>query len=606
MNIRHRLILLGLQISILLAATFFAVDVFVVNEIWFFSGLLAVIVTSNLLEPFYPKSFDILGNSIIAGFLAFISIKELPSSIWWVLISFFILLILLSTTQLLVHHNNIKNDSEKKYGVFAFLKLGKGVNLYSLIFIVSILLEFSIEKSAFWILGFSWLVVIASNTINWEQMFPSFYVKNIVAKPLGAIMPSQLIITSLSLPKIGTELIIKNGNTETEGVLIRRISRTDDLWGQIQLHNSSNIDWLVSRNQLSIEINHEASNTDFIGIVDEGTTVETLFFITNESSLSLGDTIYYKNSDGKKVLYQISSLQIINYNIRAGARLERLVNAVQIGVYDEALKRLVVFKELPKLNTAIYKVENNDFDQEYTDTDNHFSLGNIKNTKFQLFLNSQTSQDSHMAILGMTGMGKTTLVNHLIQHLAATRRVIVFDQAGEFVAKLGYTPYATDDALKTTGVSVRESTENPPKDILKFLKYLVNIAKQEYQDGLLKPRVIVIDEAHQFIPEPAMLGFGLPGRDESMQFGLLMMQVRKYGISIIFISQRTAVVSKSALSQCENLIAFKSVDQTGLDYLEAILGSQSRKLLPTLNRGEAIVFGPCIESDKSSIIKTRK
>jgi hypothetical protein len=75
------------------------------------------------------------------------------------------------------------------------------------------------------------------------------------------------------------------------------------------------------------------------------------------------------------------------------------------------------------------------------------------------------------------------------------------------------------------------------------------------------------------------------------------MQVRKYGITLALVSQRTAVVAKSALSQCENVIAFKSVDQTGLDYLEAVLGSQARDLLPNLQQGEALVCGPAMSSD---------
>jgi DNA helicase HerA-like ATPase len=75
------------------------------------------------------------------------------------------------------------------------------------------------------------------------------------------------------------------------------------------------------------------------------------------------------------------------------------------------------------------------------------------------------------------------------------------------------------------------------------------------------------------------------------------MQVRKYGITLAMISQRTAVVAKTALSQCENVIAFKSVDQTGLDYLEAVLGPQARDILPNLQQGEALVCGPAVSSD---------
>jgi hypothetical protein len=82
-----------------------------------------------------------------------------------------------------------------------------------------------------------------------------------------------------------------------------------------------------------------------------------------------------------------------------------------------------------------------------------------------------------------------------------------------------------------------------------------------------------------------------------------MMQVRKYGISIILLSQRTAVVAKSALSQCENVIAFKSVDQTGLDYLEAMMGPEARALLPNLRQGQALVFGPAFSTDTPVVIE---
>jgi DNA helicase HerA-like ATPase len=71
----------------------------------------------------------------------------------------------------------------------------------------------------------------------------------------------------------------------------------------------------------------------------------------------------------------------------------------------------------------------------------------------------------------------------------------------------------------------------------------------------------------------------------------------------VLVSQRTAVVAKSALSQCENLIVFKSVDQTGLDYLDAVGGSALRTLVPKLSQGEAVVCGPAISSDRPVAIR---
>src|SRR5438876_10141575 len=153
--------------------------------------------------------------------------------------------------------------------------------------------------------------------------------------------------------------------------------------------------------------------------------------------------------------------------------------------------------------------------------------------------------------------------------------------------------------MKTPGLTVLEPKigEVAANRALNFLEDLVEIAVEEYKAGDPFPRVVLIDEAHQFIPEPAGLGFSAPGRESSFKIGALLMQIRKYGISVFLISQRTAVVAKSALSQCENLIAFRSVDQTGLDYLEAVAGADIRYLLPQLRQGEALVFGPAVSAD---------
>jgi DNA helicase HerA-like ATPase len=201
----------------------------------------------------------------------------------------------------------------------------------------------------------------------------------------------------------------------------------------------------------------------------------------------------------------------------------------------------------------------------------------------------------------MTRMGKTSLAVRIAEAFAKKRRVVVLDQTGEYIGKRKLPVYDKDGSWSTVGLSVLEPRPGVdvilPKFADEFFKKVTAGAVEEYKKGDPSPRVIVIDEAHQFVPEPAGIGFGSAGRDEAIHFGLLMMQVRKYGIMIVLISQRTAVVAKSALSQCENLIVFKSVDQTGLDYLEAVAGEGIRGLLPQLQQGEAVVFGPAISAD---------
>jgi DNA helicase HerA-like ATPase len=192
--------------------------------------------------------------------------------------------------------------------------------------------------------------------------------------------------------------------------------------------------------------------------------------------------------------------------------------------------------------------------------------------------------------------------------LSKSRRVTILDQTGEYVGKKGFSAYEKSVDMKAPGVTVfeRKIGEIAANRALSFLEYLVEIALEEYKAGTPFPRVVIIDEAHQLIPEPAGLGFNAPGRDSSFKIGALLMQIRKYGISVFLISQRTAVVAKSALSQCENLIAFRSVDQTGLDYLEAVAGGEIRSLLPQLRQGEALVFGPAISADGAVAIEVSK
>jgi DNA helicase HerA-like ATPase len=151
-------------------------------------------------------------------------------------------------------------------------------------------------------------------------------------------------------------------------------------------------------------------------------------------------------------------------------------------------------------------------------------------------------------------------------------------------------------------VSLKDLTRSPQQyqEALTALEALEKLGRAEFDSGsAIVHRVLIIEEAHQFVPEAAMLGFNAPGRDESFKFGLLMMQVRKFGVTVVLVSQRTAVVAKSALSQCENIVAFKSVDQTGLDYLGAMGGPSATHLLPRLRIGEAVLMGPAMSTQSA-------
>lgn len=344
-------------------------------------------------------------------------------------------------------------------------------------------------------------------------------------------------------------------------------------------------------------------NQEVLGVVDTASTHTSLVFAPTQS-LRIGDIVSVASAAGP-VLYQLSKAEVVDLNIRGGGQLTVQARAVQLGVLHSTPCRLVRHRWVAEPGAAVTRPRPADHAQGVPDT--RFLVGHLLGTDIPLLMEPAVLCEGHVAILGMTRMGKSTLATRLAKFLSGERAVIVMDQTGEYRSKHQIAAYNAAQHDAAAGISVFEPAAGRPvpDEGLTHLKGLVNKGYAEYKAGAPFPRVLVIDEAHQFVPEPALLGFGTPGRDSAITFGMYAMQVRKYGITLAMISQRTAVVAKTALSQCENVIAFKSVDQTGLDYLEAVLGPQARDILPSLQQGEALVSGPAFSSEYPVAVKVQ-
>lgn len=607
MNLRSRIIVLLVQLVILVAATFVITGKPVVNEIWYFSGLLAIIINPSLLEPWYPKPQDVLANTTIGLFLTFIAEKTFTREGWTILQVF--LLIFFFITLILILSSFRKEEQPKSKILNSAKSLSRIANastIYSAVFWLSILEVYRIQDKYFWILSGAWTVMMIVGKINWQTLLLITSQKKATsAIPLTMIGPSFILVSSPYLPKNGTRLSIQAGKLTTNGQLVNKISRLDDDWGQILVDNNNLCSELMHSSEITISQVNTNEELNFVGSVDEGSNNKNIKFLMVKP-VEIGK-ILIVNYIGREILFQITFAEIEKINIHNGAQLVTKVTAKQLGVFDRSSFKIDNLRWIPEpCQPIIFPDTHYGNNLIPSPPEGLIKIGTLIGTSLPIFIDQNVLKETHLAILGMTRMGKTSIAMHLISALQNSTRITVLDQSGEFVWRRHLPKYDPKDDLQTKGVSVLEPIRGSiaPDVALNYLKALVEIAKSEYEKGEIRSRVILIDEAHQFIPEPAGLGFNSPGRESALQFGLMMMQVRKYGISIIFISQRTAVVAKSALSQCENIIAFKSVDQTGLDYLESFLGSEFKTLLPSLNHGEAIVFGPAISSNTGVAINT--
>lgn len=593
MNVRWRLSVLSLQLTALGYATYWITGRPYAPETWFAAGMLALIINPQILEPFYPRPVDVVANGLI-GLLLYLTANRTAAPIGWN--SFLAVNIgatLLAVVALVFGAGKWKGRLVGlARSATIITRVATSRCLYSAVFWLGLLGFRSPNDRDFWILGVAWAFVTAIGVINWQAAWGSLDGRATPCAGEGMLGPSLLVVTAPELPSPGTPVTLRSAGTSGVGVLLSRIQRASGYWGEIHVDDPAVCEKLARASVINIATG--SSGKSVVGAVLAPSSDSQLQFVSTRD-LETGAIVAVAHRTAE-ILYQVRWAAIEEAKVKGGAQHVVRAFAAQLGVFNETTHRLVKHRWVPTPGGAVYLPPTvSTLPVAPTDW---LRLGNVGNSSVPVYLDCAAACEGHTAILGMTRMGKTTLARRLASHLAATRRVTILDQTGEWIGRIGLPAYTEADDSQF-GISVLEPR---PKDVFPdfahaYLKRIANLGYTEYKIGNPLSRIVIIDEAHQFVPEPAGMGFNAAGRESALNCGLLMMQVRKYGISIILISQRTAVVAKSALSQCENLIAFKNVDQTGLEYLESILGSDAKKSLPTLRHGEALAFGPAVSSD---------
>ena len=116
--------------------------------------------------------------------------------------------------------------------------------------------------------------------------------------------------------------------------------------------------------------------------------------------------------------------------------------------------------------------------------------------------------------------------------------------------------------------------------------------KRETDDQEL-PFLVVYEEAHNYVPQHQGARFGSVTRSIER----IAKEGRKYGVSLMVVSQRPAEISESIFSQCNNFVAMRLTNPTDQQYVKRLLPDNLAAItqaLPTLERREAIVIGDSV------------
>lgn len=146
-----------------------------------------------------------------------------------------------------------------------------------------------------------------------------------------------------------------------------------------------------------------------------------------------------------------------------------------------------------------------------------------------------------------------------------------------------------------SGVKIIDFSE-VPSDVLPLVIGLVARIIFTVQQWTTKenqhPICLLCDEAHLYIPERT-------NQDSTAELGLksferIAKEGRKYGVSLVVISQRPSEVNRTVLSQCNNFISLRLSNAEDQAVIKRLLPDNLTGLtevLPILDVGEALIVG---------------
>jgi len=378
---------------------------------------------------------------------------------------------------------------------------------------------------------------------------------------------------------------------------------------------------------------------DVAGFVVEGSDTDLIRFECREGSVCKEGMIVWSHLNQQRIYYQVVGGMTQQETAESNRQGMQIAYAVQLGVItpDNGFTK---YRWLPRMNALIFRA-GQDYGGEI-DLKGDFTFGTLPETTIQVKGPLIENLEFHTAILGITGSGKTELaLDLLFEAYSQGLKIICVDITSRYLPSLAALnpveislpedlltdfeellfevetgEYKASKEKQKLRAFLRERKEEVAKQLKEFLaetgpgvavlslKELSNtVATLElthlYLDivfGMAKretnkfPRLLIaIDEAHTIIPEPTGMDFGI--KDLVGKISQIALQGRKYKIGLLLVSQRTATLSKSVLTQCNTVITFSCIDETSLAFLRNVYSQGYVAQVPNLPPLTAIVAG---------------
>jgi uncharacterized protein len=197
--------------------------------------------------------------------------------------------------------------------------------------------------------------------------------------------------------------------------------------------------------------------------------------------------------------------------------------------------------------------------------------------------------------------GKLARMISRLENKISDRRLGFMFNGGGDILNFGWLEKFTNAVLGSTGENGKAGIKiidfsEVPSDVLPLIVSLVarvTFSVQQWTPSELRhPIALLCDEAHLYMPQRNMAD---SADDISLDiFERIAKEGRKYGVSLVVISQRPSEVNKTMLSQCSNFVSMRLTNAEDQGVIKRLLPDSLggfSDILPTLDTGEALVVG---------------
>jgi len=462
MNRRARLIFLGISLILLIGVGYFVTRSFdfLLNDFWFTSGFLLLILLSLIDQPHFSKDSNVFVNSITAGISLLLIPSEFRNCIFWLFLGLTVYLAISSYILMLVRNKSLPNENKLTQFVSKINReIGKPQTLFSAFFLWGAVNKFGINSDGFNALLLYWVIFTILNIPSIASIIENLFEKkenlkqeNVLGTIFGVQSKNTFLVKLFPERKETIKIFdfvefiysIDEKLTVRKGLILDTYLLNEQQW--IKVLTTNEITQIFGKENCfedhAADIVYKIKKVPdtkylniFIGIVTENSTIEKIKFIYNSKNEITEGSLLEVKIGSRTVYYQI---------IEGITKIEQLENknetgfivgeAIQLGIWENEKVKFEPFGWVPEINSPIYiasQIEKIKCER------NELIIGEIPNTNFPIIINKDLALTHHTAVIGVTGTGKSIFSRNLIREYLKDEmvKVICIDFTGEYKDK---------------------------------------------------------------------------------------------------------------------------------------------------------------------------